>query len=462
MTALLGRGGTSNENGDIVFAPNATGGLFLVSSNGGTPREIVKPDSANSEESYRFPFFLPDGVHFLYTVEAKFSGSSNGDVVMIGSINSDIKDTVMQVSSNAQYEDGYLFFVRQSTLMCQAFDPDNFKLTGDIYTITENVQYNNNYIYSSYSISDAGNLIFQSKNENNLKNILVDDKGNSRKELFTKNIFNTAKFSSDGTKILFDSYNNDNKTPVIWIYNIKQNILSRMTFDSNLNQYPIWSPDGKEIAFTSNLGMNLGIYIKNLYVNKKDSVIYQSPDGLFLSTSDWSGDGKYILIIQTQQNSSAKGDIIIYDFKDKTSRYIANTDFNEEKASFSDNMKWIIYDNDESGKSQVYVQNFGSNGLRYPLTSNGGLPLRFVENDHAIIYQWQNLIYKMKVQESDGNLIADSPEVLFNTTEKNILTVYDVTKDGKTFLCSKQSGTTIFPPLTYIQNWKGLISEDKK
>ena len=460
--AILGRGGTINKNGDIVFAPNATGGLYLVSANGGTPREIVKSDSVNTEESLRFPFFLPDGEHFLYTIEAKFSGSSHGDVVMVGSINSDVRDTVMQVSSNAQYADGYLFFVRQSTLMCQAFDPDNFELSGDVYTISANVAFRNNYLNASYSISNAGNLIFQSKNVNNTKNILTDNKGNVKKELFIKNIINSANFSFDGNKILFQASGNDNTTPIIWIYDIKQNILSRKTFDSNLNQFPIWSFDGNSIAYNSFIGESSVIYIKSLNSSGKDSLVYQSPKDLFCNTTNWSSDGRYILIVQSQQNSSAKGDIVIYDLKNKTSRYIAKTDFNEENGIFSNNMKWIIYDTDESGKSQIYAQNFGSNGFRYPLTSNGGIPLRWVDNDQTIIYQWQNLVYKMKVSVSRDNLVPGKPEVLFNTTDKNILTVYDVTKDGKTFLCSTPSGTTILPPLTYIQNWQGLISGNAK
>ncbi len=316
--ALLGRGGTNNKNGDIVFAPNATGGLYIVSANGGTPRKIVKSDSVNTEESLRFPYFLPDDEHFLYTIEAKFSGSSHGDVVMVGSINSDIGDTVMQVSSNAEYANGYLFFVRQSTLMCQAFDPDNFKLSGDIFTISGNVAYNNNYINASYSISDAGNLIFQSKNENNIENILTDDKGNQKKVLFRQNIFNLAKFSPDGNKIVFDASANDNTTPVIWIYDIKQNILSRITFDSNLNQFPIWSNDGKSIAYTSNSGMNAGIYIKGLNASNNDSLLYQAKPDIYCYPTNWSSDGRYILIMQTQQNSSAKGDIVLYDLKNKT------------------------------------------------------------------------------------------------------------------------------------------------
>ena len=460
--ALFGRGGTINKNGDIVFAPNAVGGLYLVSANGGTPREIVKSDTVNSEESLRLPYFLPDGEHFLYTIEAKFSGSTHGDVVMIGSINSDISDTVMQVSSNAEYANGYLFFVKQSTLMCQAFDPGNFKLSGNIYTISADINYLDNYVFASYSVSEAGNLIFQGKNKNNINIFLTDDKGNKKRELFSANILNQAKFSPDGNKIIFDAAGPDNKSEIIWIYDIKRKISSRATLNSNLNQWPIWSNDGNSIAYASNIGKQFNIFLKRLNGTGNDSLIYKAPLNRLCGPSDWSDDGRYIIFSQGQQNSSTRFDVGIFDLNSGTSKLVANTDFNEENGRFSNNMKWIIYDNDESGKSQVYVQPFAANGVRSQLTANGGIPIRWVNKDQAIIYQWQNEVYKMKVHASGQNLIPDKPEELFKITDKNILVVYDVTKDGKTFLCSAPSGTAILPPLTYIQNWQGLINGNEK
>jgi eukaryotic-like serine/threonine-protein kinase len=460
--ALIGRGGTINKNGDIVFAPMATGGLYLVSANGGTPREIVRPDSGNSEESFRFPYFLPDGKHFLYSIEAKFSGSTLGDMIMIGSINSDIKDTVMQVSSNAEYSDGYLFFDRQSTLMCQAFDPDNFKLSGDIYTMSDNVNFLDQYIYASYSVSDAGNLIFQSENKNNIKIVLTDDKGNKRTELFSKNILSTAKFSPNDTKIVYDAYGPNNKSNIVWLYDISQKITSRVTLNPNLNQSPIWSENGKSLAYRSNNGTNFNIYLKNLGGTGEEKPVLSPPTGQLIATTDWSSDGRYILFSEQQPNSSTKYDIVLLDLKNDTSRYITNTEFNEENGIFSDDMKWIIYDSDESGISQIYAQPFGTNGMRTQLTANGGIPLRWIDNDKAIIYKWQNEVYKMNVHVSGLSLIPDKPEELFNITDNDIINVYDVTKDGKTFLCSTPSGNTILPPLTYIQNWQGLINEGSK
>jgi serine/threonine protein kinase len=456
---IVGRGGTMNKNGDIVFAPNSTGGLYLVSANGGTPREVVKADSVNSEESLRFPYFLPDGVHFLYTIQARFSGSTAGDEVIVGSMNSDIKDTVMQVSSNSQYANGYLFFVRQSILMCQAFDQDNFKLSGDIYTISGNINFFNAYIYAAYSVSDAGNLIFQSKSDNSIRTVLVNDKGNKKEELLIKNIQNVALFSPDGTKIIYDALSADSKNFDIWMYDINRQITNRFTFSPNIEQRPIWSYDGKYIAYISNSGKTWNINIKKADGTGSDSLVYQSDQNV--SPSNWSSDDRYISFTQT--NPKTLADIGIIDLKNNnTPHYFLKTEFNEYSGLFSNNMKWIMYGSNESGKSQVYVQPFLGNGGRRQISNNGGYPLRWVDNDRSIIYVWQNEVFKVNVDASGQNFVVGKPELLFNTLDKNIIYLFDVTKDGKTYLGGVSNGSAVTPPFTYIQNWKGLLNEDEK
>ena len=455
--AVAGRGGTANQNGQIVFAPNSTGGLYIVSANGGTPREIIKADSSKTEESLRFPFFLPDGEHFLYTIQTKFSGSTTGDILKIGSINSDIDKTIMQVSSNTEYANGYLFFVKQSTLMCQAFDPDNYELSGDIHTISGNLSYYDPRICGSFSLSTNGNLIFQNRSEEDTRLILADSKGNIQKSLFTKRIENNALFSPDGTKILYDALGSDNKNADIWIYDINRKISSRITFNPNYDSYPIWSRGGKYIAFASDRGHTLDIFIKKANGTGSDSLIYRS--GFAKIPSDWSSDGRYLLF--GTLNPKTKGDLGIIDLKDHKPTILLNTEFNEGYGIFSDNMKWIIYTSDESGKSQVYVRPFKDNEGRWQISNNGGFGAKWVDNDKAIIYGWQNDVYKVSVDGSGQNFIVGKSEKLFNSTDKNISRLYDVTKDGKTFLGDISAGNNEALPLTYVQNWKGLVSNNK-
>jgi serine/threonine protein kinase len=119
------RGGTWGADGVIVFAPQTGGSLFRVPAAGGEASAVAKLDSsAGNFNSYRYPFFLPDGRHFL------FLARGNPDTVKVGSVDGGEPKTLLP-GSNAAYAAGYLLFVRQNTLMAQRFNPDRLELQGD-------------------------------------------------------------------------------------------------------------------------------------------------------------------------------------------------------------------------------------------------------------------------------------------------------------------------------------------
>ena len=454
-----GRGGTCNKDGVIIFASASTGGLFSVSENGGTPKEIIKADPSNSQESLRFPFFMPDQKHFLYTIQANYSGGTPDDKVKIASISSNLNKTIMNVSSNAQYSEGYLFFIRQGALMCQAFDPDNLKLSGDIYTISGNNFYNNPRIKGAFSVSSAGNLIYMNKPGNNTKLVLLDDKGYLKTSLLNAIVLNSASLSPDGNMIAYNTYDQDGKNADIWTYDLKRKLSSRLTFNPNFDADPIWSPDGKYIAYMSQRPTGWDIFTRKSDGTGDAKRIYHSDSIKFIQRipEDWSIDGRYLSFDQISPKT--KADIVLLDIKNnyKAEDYLL-TSYNEGKALFSSDMKWLMYSSDQSGKPQIYVRPFGGGGGRWQVSNNGGIGMKWINNDKAIVYLGTDgNIYEVNVNGSGQDFVVGKTHLLFSLTGKNITNVYDVTNDGKTFLATESTGKNITPPFTYVQNWQGLI-----
>jgi eukaryotic-like serine/threonine-protein kinase len=136
-----GRGGTWNRDGVIVFTPDGLGGLFRVSSSGGSPVGMTKPDPSRFETSHRWPVFLPDGKHFLY-LAANFSGQSENNAIFLGSLDSQERSLVVNTSANAAYaEPGYLVYMRDKTLVAQPLDGRRFALSGEPHTLSDEVLY---------------------------------------------------------------------------------------------------------------------------------------------------------------------------------------------------------------------------------------------------------------------------------------------------------------------------------
>src|ERR1700674_3441054 len=156
-----GRGGTWNRDGVIVFTPDGFGGLFRVSSSGGSPVELTKPDSSRFETSHRWPVFLPDGKHFLY-LAANFSGQTENNAIFLGSLDSQERSLVVSTSANAAYaEPGYLVYLRDKALVAQPFDRRRYVLSGEPHALSDEVLYASLVGRAVFSASNVEVLVTQ-------------------------------------------------------------------------------------------------------------------------------------------------------------------------------------------------------------------------------------------------------------------------------------------------------------
>jgi hypothetical protein len=136
--APYGAGGTWSPSGVIVFAPTLSGPLRRVPAVGGTATSATTLAAERREHTHRWPSFLPDGRHFLYLSNEE--GPQSRWSIRVGSLDSPDSQFVLEARSNAAYQDGYLLFVRDGTLLAQPFDPDRLRLGGDAVPLAERVR----------------------------------------------------------------------------------------------------------------------------------------------------------------------------------------------------------------------------------------------------------------------------------------------------------------------------------
>src|SRR5208283_3139708 len=260
--AQVGRGGTWSKNDIIVFAPTPNGPLFQVPAAGGTATKITALDTSNQETTHRFPWFLPDGKHFLYFVRIQ-SGNDN-DKVCIGSLDGTAPKKVVNTHSSAIYANGYVLFVREQTLLAQPFDIGNFEVSGNAVPIAEHLRFNLNFNHGSFSASQNGILIYEGGLGPTVNQLAFMNRTGEQISLMkgTQSVYEGA-FSPDGTRIAYSSTDLQQRNEDIWVYDIPRSLSTRLTFDPKDDTDPIWSPDGKQIAFSSNRTSHASIFLKN-------------------------------------------------------------------------------------------------------------------------------------------------------------------------------------------------------
>lgn len=295
-----GRGGAWNKDNLILFAPNSTDALFTVSAAGGAPIQATTLDSARGENAHRWPSFLPDGKHFVFSV---FSISPTGvaDTIKLGIMDPSTSIVLLTAGMNTVYASGHLIYLQEGTLMARSFDAVRLKFTGEAVPIAENVQYSGRPTdKGNFSVSQNGVLVLQTGNTKFDRFALFDRMGNLLAVLPEQAVFR-ASFSPDDKFIAYPRFDAQSSYD-IWIRDLSRGIASRLTFDPAIDYRPVWSPDGRTIAFSSNRKGMLDLFVKNIDGTGEEQLLLASNFNKF--PSSWSRDGRYIAFTSDTQTKT--------------------------------------------------------------------------------------------------------------------------------------------------------------
>src|SRR6202162_444593 len=132
------RGGAWSRDGVILFSPIAASPLYAVSAEGGVPAAVTALDATEKEVSDRWPYFLPDGRHFLYM---GYRSGRPRMPIWIASLDSKDKKRVLESVSMVQYAGpGYLVYVREHSLVAQGFEAERLELKGNPLPLFESLE----------------------------------------------------------------------------------------------------------------------------------------------------------------------------------------------------------------------------------------------------------------------------------------------------------------------------------
>ena len=466
-----GRGGSWSSNGTIIISPDATGGIFKVPSSGGQAEEIIKPDTSNKNQSLRWAYFLPDGDHFLYSIENSTTGSSAPDAVFLSSLSDTSSKKLISASSNCQYANGFLLFVRQGILLAQKFDPDKLEIEGEAMPIAENIQYYDLRIVGTFAASQNGKLVYLNESQNNVSTVILDKNGREIKSLFAQKPMYQVRFSNDGNKLAYDLYDQNEKNIDVWTYDISRNVTTRFTFSKGPDIVPLFTKDGKSIIYTSqNTGGVSDSYIKNSDGSGEAELLtsFNSPS----AAVDISPDGNYILYMSLNWagNSNSTGwDILLLNRnKDKKPVGLLTKNYNEQIPQFSPNMKWISYSSDESGKLQIYIIPFNPDkpnsvtGGKWQISVDGGRVPKWMNNGRSVYYFTPgNKILGVDINEKGSTISPGKPYLIFDPGNTIITNLYDINESGTKILATVPNGQKENSVLTLVANWQKSLEEKK-
>ena len=241
-------GATWSKDDVIVIASANRDGLFRVSANGGALEPLTHLDPS-SENSHRWPHFLPDGRHFIFTVRSN-RGISNA--LRIGSLDSSETSALVEAQSNAVYAGGYLLYVKDGALLAQPFDASTLTLSGTARAVAAPVQQSTSSAVAAFSASAYGRVLaFAGGSRPGSHLVWFDRSGKALSQLGPESSFNNLRLSHDDRRVLFDGMDPVLGSRDLWTIEVATGVMTRLTNHPATDWNASWSPDGREIVFAS-------------------------------------------------------------------------------------------------------------------------------------------------------------------------------------------------------------------
>jgi eukaryotic-like serine/threonine-protein kinase len=460
--AQLGRGGTWNANGVIVFAPTTDGPLMRVMANGGTPEVVTT--LVSGQVSHRWPQFLPDGQRLIFLVTL---GEQETHGVYVASLDDGKATRVLAGETAAAYAPpGYLLWVSQGVLVAQAFDVTRAVVAGEPVAIAMGVGNDDGTFRSAFAVSDGGTLVHRAGTAARRQLVWIDREGTVIGTIGSvdDNALAGAALAPDGQRVAVTRIVQGNFD--VWLMDVTRGVTSRFTFDSSVELQPVWSPDGTRIVFNATRKAGSGLY-------ERQSSGASDEQPLLLDRQvqwpfDWSQDGRFILYSVADANGQP--DLWVLPLEGKKPFPVAQTSFDETGGQFSPDGRWLAYASNESGRNEIYVRPFPEPGGKWQVSTAGGTQPRWQRDGSELFYVApDNRLMAVTIRAGSiaGTIDAGAPVVLFATrlasgaaigSAGNVPSAqYSVAANGR-FLMNVDAGQPVTSPITVVLNWGAALT----
>jgi serine/threonine protein kinase/Tol biopolymer transport system component len=458
--ASTSRGGTWGAEW-IVFSPSFQSELQKVSAQGGTPTPATVMDK-QKHTTHRWPWFLPDGKHFLFLATSHNGGEAKTSGIYFGSIDNTESRLVVATDSAAQYGSGYLLYRANTSLVAQPFDPESGRLSGSPLPLVNNIRYDAGVWRSIFAVSQDGLIVYQANTgtTGGTRLVWLDRSG---KQLDTisepENMATDVRLSPDGKRVAFIQLG---AASGVWTLDLERKIKTRITFDQQTVAYPSWSPDGKTLMFTADLANRGGtVEIRSKAVDGSGTEKTLTAEQNNYHSPEWSRDGKYL----TYLNGDGEKMVSLWavpvagDAKPFTVVQPPSPQSNVYTYRVSPDSRWVAYESDESGAIEIYVTTFPEGKGKWRVSTSGGANPVWSGNMKELFYRdLTDQFFVCRLTFKGSEIEVGTPQRLFHAGVPGVGIPYDVSADGQRLLVdlAEEEGAS---PLSIAVNWPAELKK---
>jgi hypothetical protein len=459
------RGGSWSRRDIIIFA-RVSGEIQRIPASGGRgPQAITTLDASRHEGTHRWPYFLPDGNHFLF-MAAVLGPVSEENVFYLGSLDHKGSRILFHGSSPMAYGSEHLLYLADNVLMARPFDPVKLDVKGEPVPIAEGVRFDPQFSNGIFSVSENGQLLYQLGKGSSAHSLLLFDRmGKQLGSLGESAPSSTPRFSPDGKNLIYDLISTTLGKVELWMLEIRSGNRTRVASDplDLVTHSAVWSPDGTRIAYTAYSPArtgNLAIYIKTVNQIAQEEERWEAKGDTFIGAGDWTPDGKFLILTERPMSTGKQCvSVLPVGGESGAEPLIAVKGANVDSGQASPDGRWIAYRSDESGKNEIYISSFPKPTGKLEASIAGGITPRWRHDGKELYYLAPDRkLMAVELKETNGSLQVSSIRPLWEMFQTMYLTAagvnqYDVSRDGNRIVADSVITDESSAPLNLVVNW---------
>jgi len=376
------RGGSWGSDGTILFAPEWNAEIYRIDADGGEAVAVTRLDTSVADASHRWPSWMADGEHFLYTLWSNsVEVQENEGGIYVGSVEDHESYKILEDDGASVFmEPDLILFHRAGRLMVTRFDPEQQAVVGDPWIAVEAIDIEAASGKLLSSISSRGDLCFMNDTGTDILDHLVwiDRSGERSALLPFEMVVRKLTLAADGSRFAAEVFTLGSGIHV-WVGEFERGTMTRLTRGALDYETPVISPDGSLVAFTDEGGGNLIVSVKEVIGTAPASQIFGAGKYGGVPT-DWSRDGRYLLLT-AWPNRGGKEEVWVHDFETGETRPLLADNYQQGGATLSPDGQWLAYVSEESGRKEVYVRPFPSLDRQWQVSTTGCLGQPYWKSD---------------------------------------------------------------------------------
>jgi len=450
------RGASWGEDGWIYLTPSFTGGVARIMENGGKLEAVTSLDAKAGERTHRWPEILPGAKALVFTNGSLKAPDYYFDAqISVKSLVTGETKMLAAGGTNPHYlPSGHLLYSTASGLIAVPFDARKLEVTGAPTTLPEQVFGSVDTGAMHYAVSRNGDLVYMEGERPDAERALVwvDLTGKTEVLRAPKKTYFEPALSPEGKRVAISITGPRNDD--IWVLDIERNALTRLTFGPGSASGPLWTLDGKRIAYSAERNGQMGIFWKPADGSGVEEHLITAATNAI--PSSFTADGKTLLYFITDPARS--GDILAFSPEgERKPKPILVTSFDEYNADISPDGRWMAYVSNESGSEEVYVQAFPGPGGKWQISTGGGADPHWSSDGRALFFRWNSGVASVQVNLSP-TFSASVPKTLFpmNLGGYRPMTsrLFSVSRDGKRILGIQGNERDAgYDRLRFVQGW---------